>query len=252
MAVHDNREFEQLFAAYSNGELTKAECSRLYDLAGQDVGRRGALAEMEAVHELLKVEVRMRKTVQRPAEPAEEADESYRRLAAAAARAQAKLRANLEQATMIQTMPLGDIQKRSAVRTWGMVLAAAALVVVSVLVGMGMGQTSGLDGSNPDNKVLGYSISMRTVLTVDDPRFSWDPVEDATRYDASILDHSGTEVVLRPTVDIRVRRATEWTLSSAGLEVLRKHGELFLRVVATDKRGEVLARSTSKTPIELR
>lgn len=253
--MHDNKEFEQLFAACSNGELTNDERLRLQELAGQDVGRRGALAEMEAVHELLDIERSIRKSVRRPSEPGEEADESYQRLAVAAGRAEAGLRADLEQSKMIGTLPprRGSV-RRSASKVWGIALAAAAAVVVGILIGVGAGQASSLDGGMPDNdKVLGVAdIDVTTVLSADSPRLSWAASQDAVRYDAVILDGAGSVVLTRPSSDLRVQRATVWNLGAADLEALHKHESLFLEVIARDKQGEEVARTLRKKRIDLR
>jgi len=253
--VHDNREFEQLFAACSNGELTREERLRLQDLAGQDVGRRGALAEMETVRELLDIESSMRKAIRRPADPAEEADEGYQRLASAAARAETGLRANLEQSKILETLapPRGPV-KRAPSRAWGITLAAAAAVLVGILIGMGAGHSSGLDSATPDiDKVLGVAdIDVTTVLTAESPRLSWASPADAVRYDALIVDEAGVVVLTRPSTDLRVQRSTLWTLSSEEFTALREHKNLFLEVIARDKQGEEVARTHRKQRIDLR
>ena len=253
--MHDNREFEQLFAACSNGELTKEERLRLQDLAGQDVGRRGALAEMEAVRELLDIESSMRKAVRRPADPAEEADEGYQRLASAAARAEAGLRASFEQSKVMETLaPSRGSVKRGPSKVWGVALATAAAVLVGILIGMGAGQSSGLDSSRPDDsKVLGLAdIDVTTALSAESPRLSWAAPADAVRYDAVIVDEAGAVVLTRPATDLQVQRSTFWTLGAAEFSALREHKALFLEVIAKDKRGEEVARTLRKHRIDLR
>ena len=132
--MHDNTEFEQLFAAFTNGVLTKDERQRLYELAGRDVGRRGALAEVEAVHELLGVEKKMRTLVMQPVDPAEEADESYQRLAKTAARAEQKLRDNMLRPMTIDVQypalpPAGATGSRR-------VIYFAAAAVLAIVLGL--------------------------------------------------------------------------------------------------------------------
>ena len=255
MAMHDNSEFEQLFAAYSNRELTREERSRLYELAGKDVGRRGALAEMEAVQELMGVEVEMRKIVQRPVEPVEEADESYQRLAAAAVRAETKLRATMEHPSMINTLAQHrHPTRRSTAVVWGAVLAAAAILVVTVPFLFGPTLLSGLDGTRPDpGKVLGIAdIHAATVISVAAPKLSWDAPAGAMRYDATLVDGANSEVLRRPSTSLRVHRSTVWNLTIEELAICRQHEGLFLQVVARGKRGVEVARTLRKKLIELR
>lgn len=253
--MHDNIEFEQLFAAYSNRELTREESSRLYELAGKDVGRRGALAEMEAVQELMGVEVEMRKIVQRPVEPAEEVDESYQRLAAAAVRAETKLRATMEHPAMIQTLvEHRHPTRRSTAVIWGAVLAAAAILVVSLPFLFGPSSSPGLDGTRPDpGKVLGLAdIHTATVISAASSKLSWDAPEGAVRYDAILVDGANSEVLRRPSTSLRVHRSTVWDLTTEELAICRQHEGLFLQVVARDKRGVEVARTLRKKLVELR
>ncbi len=254
MAVHDNREFEQLFVAYANGELTREEHSRLLVLVGQDVGRRGALAEMDAVHEVFAVEAGMRSRIQRPVEPIEEADESYQRLVGAAARAETGLRATLEQSPVIDPLVVKRAPRQgAATRVWAVALAAVVFAVVSLVLALNPGGPPPLDGSNPGHNVLGNDIVITPSVTADSPWLSWGiPHADAVDYQAVILDAQDEVVLQRATTDLRIRRATTWALSEEDLQRLRQHRELFLRVVAFDKAGVEVARTTGKKPIDVR
>ena len=254
MAVHDHTEFEQLFAAYTNGVLTQDERQRLYELAGRDVGRRGALAEVEAVHELIGVEKKMRTRVMQPSEPAEEADESYRRLAKAAARAEQKLRDNMLLPTTIDVprTPVPHTPAGAAGSRRVIYFAAAAVLVIAAALFFALNHDSAprLDGDKPTKAVLGVrGIQTLTTVTADSPELSWGRIEYARTYEASVLDANGRAVLRRAA---GLSRFTHWQLSDQDLSTMRQHeGDLYLRVVGRDENGAVVGQTQEPAKIEL-
>jgi hypothetical protein len=253
MAVHDNREFGQLFAAFTNADVTAAERVRLNELAGQDVGRRGAIAEVEAIHELLVVEASMRCEIMRPVEGAEEADESFGRMAKAAARAGEKMRANMLHPTTIRTFvqpkPSADAGR---LRAWLYGAAVAAVLMIAVAIGMLLNNNGapGLSGGKPGDEVLGEYISVTTQITDNSRELSWLEVKGAASYEVSILDASKA-VVLGKTESRR--RFTNWHLSTSDMTLLREHqGALFVTVVARDRAGETVGATREPERIEVK
>jgi hypothetical protein len=258
MAVHDNREFEQLFAAFTNADVTGDERARLHELAGQDVGRRGAIAEVEAIHELLAVEASMRDEIMRPVEPAEEADESFRRMAKAAARAGEKMRAQMLHPTNIRTFEhpsRGTAPARS--RVWLYSAAVAAVLMIAVAVGMLMNQSTapGLStGLSPDSVLgagaeigTGAEIDVTTSITEDSPELIWSEVKGAASYEVSILDADNVVVLRRA----EGRRFIQWKLNS-DMTMLRAHeGDLFVTVVARNRAGEIVGATKRPRPLEV-
>ena len=245
MAVDDDREFAQLFAAFTNGDVTAQERGRLTELAGRDVGRRGSLAEVEAVHEVLDVENRMREQVMLPVDPGEEADESYQRLSRTAARAEEKLRANLMHPVSDLS---GSVRGNGRRRPWLYFAAAAALLCSAVYGLWPSGGTPGLDTTRPDSSTLGgRSIYVTPQLSGDSPQILWTQVDGATFYDAEILDAAGQIVLSRAA---EFRRANDWRLSEEVMADLRgREGQLQLRVIARDRDGEVVGET--ETPARL-
>lgn len=251
MAVHsDNHEFDQLFAAYHNRDLTAGEQTRLRELAAQDVGRRGALAEVDAVHELCDAERGLRARIMVPVEAADEADESYRRLASAAAQAEEKLRARLLHRVPGPSgvaSPAGP--QRSGWR-WGYVLVAAALLITA-LVGIFYDPSPTLDRAMPDaGKVLGgHRILLTTEIRADSPNLSWSEVGGAESYEATILDAEGNVILQRASP---AGRWTRWELSRTEFDRLRRHPALRLRIVARAANGAILAATPEPVPLQLR
>jgi hypothetical protein len=248
MAVDDNKEFAQLFAAFTNGDVTVQERTRLTELAGRDVGRRGSLAEMEAVHEVIDVENQMRGQVMRPVDPGEEADESYRRLSRSAARAEEKLRANLMYPVAdLSTLARGNGPRRP----WFYFAAAAALLCASLYGLWPSGGAPGLDANKPGSSTLrGRSIYVTPQLSGDSPQILWTQVDGATFYDAVILDAAGQAVLPRAA---ELRRYNDWRLSEEILVDLRsREGQLYLLVIARDRTEQELARTEDPARLVLR
>lgn len=252
MAVHDNREFGQLFAAFTNADVTGDERARLKELAGQDVGRRGAIAEVEAMHELLAVEASLRDEIMRPVEPREEADESFRRMAKAAARASEKMRANMLHPTTIRTFaPPASGTASGRQRVWLYTAGVAAVLMIAVAVGMLLSESAapGLSTGRPPNRVLGgaVAIDVTTRITEDSPELSWFEVKGAASYEVSILDVDDVVVLRRAEGGTFIH----WNLAS-DMTMLRAHsGELFVTVVARNRAGEVVGETKKPRRLEV-
>ena len=245
MTVHEMNEFDQLFVAYANRDVTAEERDRLRQLAGQDVARRGALAEVQALHELFDREVTTRNAVMAPVEAAEEADEGYQRLARAAASAERSLRARLT-GPNLRALP-GAPKTRTR---WGRILVAvAAILVIGAIVGVlaNRGAAPALDTNRPASDVLGgFDVSVTTRISEDSPRLSWSEIRGAALYQVSILDASGRVLMQRAE-----GRLTDWQLSKNDLYSLRaQEGGAFVRVVVTDQDGRELARTKQPRRIE--
>ena len=91
--MNEKHQFEQLLAAYANKELTADERQRVETLAANDPERRHALAGFEQMHVWFSEERAVVAQVMAPSEPAEETDESYRRLELASLAPSAECRA---------------------------------------------------------------------------------------------------------------------------------------------------------------
>lgn len=250
MAENDNREFEQLFAAFSNADVTTDERERMHALASGDLARRGAVAEVEALHELVAAERSLRAVTMRPVEPVEEADESYRRIAAAAARAGETLRAQM-------LHPSPEVQQVTAeVETprfgWALRVAAlAAVALIAVAVGMLLGDDRPpMSTGTPADKVLGGgAIQVTTRIDLAAPELSWTEVDGAASYEVSIFDSRGAVVLRRA----EGRRFTRWPLTATDLGLLTaRMGQLSIEVIARRADARVVGRSPGRQPLQLR
>ncbi len=257
--MNDKHEFEQLLRAHANKELTVDERTQLGVLAARDPARERAVAEFEELHRWMSSESRLAVETMAPADPSEEADESYRRLAQAAARAERQLASKLLNPVHrgdrylpggLQAPASGRDRRRSLLIGAALAVAtAAAVVLVAVLTSRG---APPLDPNTPDSRdrIGGqHLISINPVLTASDPGLSWDHVPGARSYDAKILDAGGAVVLARSEEQVR---SNEWRFTKAEYDVLKAHaGSLYLRVVARDGAGVGFA-STGERRLDVR
>ncbi len=233
--MHNNNELEQLMVAHMNRDLTQEERDRLQDLASKDPARRGVVAEMDAMHELLDAEAQLRAQVMAPAELGEEAGEGYARLAKAASRAEDQLRNQLRDQQTLQLQP-GLLPERRRQRWLAVALAVAAAIILS-LIFINHDGGPGLNGNTPENDFIGRQtvIILDPVIRRQDRSLSWGDVSGARFYDVSIVDANNDAVLQR---DANARGSHSWQLTMAQFDLLSRHqGALYLRVVATDGAG---------------
>ncbi|MCB9869947.1 MAG: hypothetical protein H6837_08830 [Planctomycetes bacterium] len=246
--MHDQRDFEQLFAAFTNAELTAEETARLRALAAPDVGRRGAVAEVEAVHELFAAEAALRADTLRPVEPVEEASEGFQRLARAAGRAEQRIRDRLAQPSVLRASV--DVTSPRRVRRVVWLAAAGLLLVVLAGILTHRGGQPALDLRTPDRAVLGHDrIHATSTLSARSAKLAWTAVAGANHYHAVILDETQAVLLQRAASE---RRETEWGLTAVEFARLRSsRGPLALQVVAFDRDGREVGRTEAGQQLRL-
>lgn len=252
--MKNNQEFEQLLVAHANKELTREERRRLEDLVAEEPSRRDTLVGFHELHDLLDEERALAARVMTPSEPAEETDESYRRLCQAAARAEQQLRVKLlnpvhREGRKVPTIddPAGG--RRRLVLWLGAAAAAAVLVAILSLVWANRGPD--LMGGAPGNKELGprIPIVVEPALSQESRAVSWHDVAGARTYTARILDADNKVVLERPGSR---QGSTEWQLTEEQYQALKAHeGPLYLQVVARDSARIPLA-STGDLLLKIR
>lgn len=252
MAASSNPEFQQLFAAYTNRDLTREEQARLRELSGSDLARRAALAEVDALHDLLAEERDLRDHAAAPVDAVEAGDEGFLRLQRAAARAEGGLRERLDEAVVLPRTAPGAAAPdpvRESRRIWLMV--AAALFLLALVLRFLPEGNPALDPSTPDQaKVLGGpDILLTTDVRADEPVLFWGAVSGARRYRAEVVDPAGAVVLERAEA---LARENQWRLSAAEFADLAGRNQLFLRVVALDGEGGELARTRRSQPLRFR
>lgn len=244
MSAPESREYELLLAAHGNRELTGDEARRLRELAGEDPVRCAEVEAFDVIHAGFAAERELMRECASPADPGEEADESYQRMQRAAANASESLRDKL----VNETPAAIDLPVARRRRIGGVMMVAAAALVVTALVfafgGGGKGRPA-LDPSIPDGRVLGQNgpakIGLSPELRALDPVISWQAVAGARTYEAVFEDGQGAEL-LRRSSEFEV--STTWRLSEADFARLRDvEGEVLLRIVGVDGAGNVVGTS---------
>lgn len=229
--------FERLLQARAIDELTPGERAQLERLAAADPRRATALAEWDAVHDLLAAERALRRSVQAPVEPVEEAEQGFARLQGAAARAGEQLRAHLATAALPRVVGAAPVRRR-----WWLA-AAVALVAVSCwwLVGRGIGPV--LDPNVPQDRRAGGNLQLvllEPVLTASARTIRWAPVAGAHGYGVVVVDADGNVVLSR---DVSSQKSTAWELTPEQFASLRAQARLALRVSALDGAGIAIGSS---------
>lgn len=250
MSTSERNEFATLIEAHAGRSLTRAEEQRLRALAAADPERSAELAAIDGVHRLLDGERVLRVEASQPTTAAEESDEGFQRLGAAAARAEEELRAKLMHGAGSEARRV--VVRR--VRRWPLLAAAAAaLIALGLWLAGQAGSRPDLLPERPGGETLGGvpRIMLRAELSVQRPELSWHPVVGASRYDASIEDADGGIVLQRAS---ELGGSTTWELARDEIGTLvekRDAGaELTLRVVARDRAGVPVA-STGDLPLRL-
>jgi hypothetical protein len=256
--VNDKHDFEQLLRAHANKELTVDERTRLGVLAASDPARERAVGEFEELHRWMDAESHLAAETMAPANPSDEADESYRRLAQAAGRAEGQLRSKflspVHRGGGLSGLRAPATRHHRNRRLWIGAAVAAVAVLTATLVTIVLSNPGAppLNPNPPDPRdhIGGqHLISINPVLSASDPRLSWDHVPGARSYDAKILDTGNAVVLARPEAQAR---SNEWRFTQAEYDVLKAHpGDLFLRVVARDGTGVGFA-STGDRKLDVR
>ncbi|MHC4512243.1 MAG: hypothetical protein ACYTGW_14570 [Planctomycetota bacterium] len=257
--MNDYQEFEQLLQAHANKELTTDERMQLAALAKDDPERQRAVGGFRELHRFMDDERRLTAAVMVPPDPSEETDESYRRMAQAAARAEQQLGAKLmnpvhrEGRFGAPRFAFGGSASRKNRRLWFAFAAAAAAALVAALLVFDWGPDAPpLNPDQPGPDKIGRPaniILLNPVLTASDLRLSWRHVQGARSYDARILDTDNAVVLARAFAQAR---SNEWWFTKAEYDVLKTHpGDLFLRVVARDGVGVGFA-TTSERKLDVR
>lgn len=225
----------ELLRAHATATLTADERAELEAVRRTDPECAAAVARVDAVHRAFARERALRARIAAPPDPAEEADEAFARMAAAAARAEAELRSRL----LHRALPRVVVRRG---RTWRRAAAIALLAAAGVLVAAWFGAFSSapptLRRSVPAPETAGgegASIVIAPRLSAVDRTLSWGPLWHAATYDVVILDGAGN-VVLRRAADRE--RSTRWELTADEFERVRAHAPgLRLRVRALDGAG---------------
>jgi hypothetical protein len=256
MSKPDHAAFAALLEAHTCRVLTADEERQLRALAAADPRRVAELRTVDDLHEVLADERALRAEVARPATPAEEADEGYRRLQNIAARAEDELRAKLTFGAPAELRSCARSEATAGRRRRWVFAAAAGLLAAAglgfALLGRGVGRPELLEGP-PDGRTLGQAarIVLRAELDPARPVLSWHPVLGASRYDARIEDGDGALCLERTAGSAA---STTWEFTEDQIRTLRAvraaGRELFLRLVATDRAGIPIA-STGDLPLRL-
>ncbi len=243
--MNEKYRFGQLLRAHANKELTVDDRMQLEVLAAGEPEREHAVSGFEELHRWMDSERRLTDRTNMPADPSEEADECYRRLAQATARAARQLRTKLN--PLHHGGPFGRLRTAVLAPSKATLSKAcmACFVMQALLSVAGAGFWSpGPPPLNPhpvdpsDWIARQPLVSVNLVLTSSDPRFSWDDVPDAHSYDVKILT-ADNKLVLAPS---GTQACSEWRLTKEEYRVLKAHpGDLFLRVVALDRVGVGIA-----------
>lgn len=230
MSVHNESDFDRLFAAHCNRELEPGEFEQLQVLAGADEERAQAVQEVETMHRLFASERALFAAAAAPLEPRDEADEVYRGLCRRAAQAEETLRAS----ATAGTAPVSRARLLSAPRGWVAAAAAAFLVVAAYALGV-------FTPAEPEDlRLRGIPrIQLEPEITRASPQISWHTVVGARTYDAVIVDAENRAILVRPD---HASRSTAWQLTPDEFARLESAaGAVFLRVVALDGSGLELA-----------
>ncbi len=257
MLTREHDELDWLLAAHANRELTEAEAVRLRELvetAGEECA--SSVAAIDDLHARFASERALRQQLVVAGETDEEAaDEGYRRLLGAAARAEQGLRAELRHPVTVV-----DVRSRAGLgRVWiGVAVAAVVLLAAGLWwsSGPGMGRPGLLPGA-PADRILGTvsKILLNTELHAADAVFRWHATVGASRYDVCIEDLEGRTLLRRP---VDLERSLSWNLSDLEFaqlsEVAAKKSSpgagLLLRIIASDGAGVVVG-SSGDLPITL-
>jgi hypothetical protein len=244
---HDNPEFEHLLAAHASGELDASDRGTLLRLADAAPERAGDLEAIDSALAAFSAERRLRQQVLAPAEVREEADACYARLQRAAARVEGEIRDRAVAGGIPQRVSAAPAPARRA-RVWSFAFAVAAVVLLGVFLWLQRGPA--LSSATPNDDRLGSVPTLQLRPQIGDQASSveWQAWPGATRYEVVIEDGEGASVLSRPAADAR---STRWELSSAEVASLREHKQLFLRVVARDSIGLVVA-SSHDVPMDVR
>jgi hypothetical protein len=244
MSGRDEMDFEQLLIGHGNAVLTAEETRRLRELAAARPGWAAEVRAIDAIHARFADERRLFDAVARPVEAREEADEGYRRLLRAGARAEDELRHRLLHEPTVTSIPAPRWRRRLS---W--LVAAAAAAAILWFLPRGDVPPPMLDRRPDDTRLGGSAIVFMPQISRDARSFAWHQVVGASAYDASIVDAAGA-VLLERSAD--QRSSSRWDLTPDEFDRLRGHpGGLFLRVVALDRAG-VRISSSGELPFDVR
>ncbi len=265
MSAPDPHEYDSLIAAFANRELTEDERQRLDVLVADDAARCTEVADLEMTHSLFDLERGLSGEVAVPVNMAEAGDESFQRVEAAAARAEAQLRAHLQHpvplldsdAPELDAAALKTAASKAAEDTPAdarpallmfrpKVLAVAAILIASLTFAMWPDAAPQMMTGKPGREVLGGArIHLNTELHADLPVLHWEPVLGANRYAAIVLTASGDELLRWPNSKAEAPTpqavATRWELSANQYGQLKRaeSQKLRLRILAFDGDREI-------------
>lgn len=237
-------EFARLLAAHANRELGDAGLASLRRLASADPELGSELDELDTMLATFDGERLLRDRVLRPSDGREEADDQFQALARAAGRAEHALRERLLVAPPRPRL----LARPSRLRRAAWTLLAAAAVLVGVFVVLHRAPALLTDAPRDERAGPVNAIVLSPQISANASVVEWQPVPGASHYEVSIED-SDAKVVL--TRDPAAKKTTRWDLSRDQIETLKRTPVLFLRVVARDGVGLVLA-SSHDVPLTVR
>ncbi len=243
MSLYEDHEFEQFLVAHANKDLTPSDRDRLQTTVGLDERYAIEIEGVNEVHRLFDVERGLFSKVMAPVEPAEEANETYQAIARAAASGEEELRVKLMTRTASARGTRGRIIPLRR-NLWASAIAVAAVLVVALVLVFEGGTAPTLNPNTPDAGRLGPESSriiFNPEVTMASREVSWNAVIGARTYDVVIEDVQGKTFFSR-SAD-RAASIT-WTFTKDQYrELSTATGPLYLRVVARDGAGVVIASS---------
>lgn len=241
----DQERFEVLLRGHAVMHLTASEREQLQALAAADPARRRMVTDFDRLHTDLARERALFATVASPADPVEEADEGFARLAAASASAEDELRGRL-----LHTPNVRVLRPHRRLARIGVVIAAlAAAAVIATKLGVFSGPPALQQGTPRDERAgsVVAHIMIAPHVSMVDRSLSWSVVWHAQTYEVAVLDAVGNVVLQRAPEQAR---STRWELTTEQIDDLRVRPELRLRVRAFDGSG-LLVGATGDLPLQV-
>ena len=236
MSQPERDEFARLLAAHTNREIDDRGLATLRRLANADSDLASELDAIDKVLATFDREQLLRERVMRPSEAREEAEDQYQALVRAAARAEQQVRERVLQ----QPLRPAIVAAPRRLRRLAWVMMAAAMVMLGVFLALHRSPSLMTDTPKDERAGPVRAIVLSPQVSADTAFVEWQAVSGASHYDVAIEDGDGKVVLERPP---QAKRSTRWDLSRDQIEKLKSQAALYLRVVARDGVGLVLASS---------
>ena len=233
---HEREEFARLLAAHSNREIADAGVASLRRLASADPELGEELDAIDTMLATFDGERLLRSRILRPGDPRDEASPRYQALSRAAGRAEHALRERLLEQPVRPVVVARPVRARQL--AWALLVAAAVLLGVF----LALHRSPPLLTESPRDERAGpvAAIVLTPQISANASIVEWQAVAGASHYDVSIEDADANVVFSRGS---EAKKSTRWDLSRDQIETLKSMPSLFLRVVARDGVGLVLASS---------